>query len=702
MGQEPEGCVQVDEETLFASFSLPLTLQADERREANGLRHGDFLRYRRYCTARLDRLRASLDLRQGRHRYQAKKLPLIIRDERVLLLVQAQAERAWSYGMQLKGENAAAAVSNPRVRAHAIRRLSKALLHAELLEALCNSQTPALFAPPLPCAEKSGKACAAAKKEGDAAPANKKEEIRHGLLARPHALTQEEIASYFASLPCELVPLCDEKTKIEARAYRLSMRAALLQEQERWDQAAETLQELQQAYAHLKRVSSTQDKEQALFKKLLNEVEPQLRLCAFHAGGVASFARAAAAASVSASGGGGAAAAAAGGGAWMARAAKAARSEGPSLAVWRGEEICVSADRPRAGILGATALLESTHFLSNAEVEALAKGGKPAADVEDKLQKLSPDDEDRLVAKYGELSNRFRLCVDLIHAEMLRQPDAPSWLVAEGFCLDVSRCLEVERDVLLLLRFFFGLRRSNEKSQTAGGSRRAHASRGDVGARYASLLQQGVGKMMEEENLDEARRQRMQQWTRSAKDSRALCLAVFDASIGKVAEAYVLSAAVASRTKPLAPHSQLASLDDPQGRLDVFFVALERVVAQLAHRFEARYLAALVREDLKASGAETVETASALAVPAFPVATLRREKVADAQTASAKKLSAHSEMIAAATHYVLPRLEPVPCKPLLFDLAITAYGPPDLKARSEGTGSKRAALRGFVKSLFGR
>ncbi|CBZ53041.1 putative signal recognition particle [Neospora caninum Liverpool] len=685
------------EGALFKPFSLSLALYAEERREANGLRHGDFLRYRRYCTARLNRLRGSLELRQGRNRYQLRKLPVVIRDERVLLLVLTQAERAWSYAMQLKGENAAAAVLNPRVRRHAIQRLSKALMYAQLLENLCNSPTPSLLAPPPASSEaKASKGTGALPKaKEDAKPASGKksgaaEEAPHALLLQPHALTEEEIEAYFASLACELVPLCDEKTKLEARAYRLSILAALLQEQERWEDARQTLEDLRQVYVHLKRVSSTQEREENLFKKLLEQVEPELRLCAFHSGGVASFAKAAApglAASDRKQGG--------------AEGEKRMQTS-PPLVAWRGDDVYVEADRPRMGVLGAVSLIDEVQILKTEDLASAASADTTLERTElgARLQQLSQEDAERLVERYGDLSSRFRLCVDLIHAEMLKHPDVSSWFLAEGYCLDISRCLEVERDIILLLRFFLNLRQSDEKPHGgAGGQHKQQSLRGDAGVRYASLLQQGVGKMMEEENLDEKRKLRMQQWAKIAKDSRALCLAVFDAFTGKLPEAYVLAAAVSSRSKALVPQPQVLPPDDPQGRLDIFFVALQRVVAELAHRYEARHLAAIVKEELKAAGSADEEIAAPTA-PAFPLPGRRGAK-GKAAPAQSGKSDGNREMLALAAQYVLPRLEPLPCKPVLFDLALASYAPPQLKARTEG-GGKRAALRGFVKSLFGR
>ncbi|KFG65081.1 putative signal recognition particle 68 kDa protein [Toxoplasma gondii RUB] len=410
--ERPEGA--------FRSFSLSLSLYVEERREANGLRHGDFLRYRRYCSARLDRLRASLELRQGRNRFQQKKLPVVIRDERVLLLVLTQAERAWSYAMQLKGENAASAVVNLRVRRHCIRRLSKALLYARLLENLCHSETPCMQSPPPPVSDsKAAKGASGKKDETKSSGKKPQAEEGHALLRQPHALPAEEVAAYFLSLGCECVSLCDEKTKLESRAYRLSILAALEQEQENWEAARETLEELRQVYIHLKRVSSTHERETALFKTLLARTEPELRLCAFHSGGVASLAKAGLAGSDRGE---------------KTSGEKRMQSSCPALVVWRGDEVFVEAEKPRKGVLGALSLVEEVQLLKTEALTTLAHADSAFEDstLAERLEALSQEDAERLVERYGDLSSRFRLCVDLIHAEMLKHPDVPSWYLAEA------------------------------------------------------------------------------------------------------------------------------------------------------------------------------------------------------------------------------------------------------------------------------
>lgn len=101
----------------------------------HGLRHGDYLRYRQYCSRRLHRIRKGASLTHGKGRFTKKPLePRMIRDARTLMLPLYNAERAWSYAMQLKRENTG---GEPRPRYHAAQRLAKAAKWSATLADLC-------------------------------------------------------------------------------------------------------------------------------------------------------------------------------------------------------------------------------------------------------------------------------------------------------------------------------------------------------------------------------------------------------------------------------------------------------------------------------------------------------------------------------------------------------------------------------------
>ncbi|XP_076366392.1 signal recognition particle 68 [Tachypleus tridentatus] len=126
-------------DTIFhkKTFTLEILQLVKDSQQQHGLRHGDYQRYRSYCTKRIRRIRKSLHFIQGtKHRFHPKKVTEdVLTDVRYLYLPLMLTERAWAYAMQLKHE----ANTEPRKRFHLIRRLQKAVKHAEELEQLCSS-----------------------------------------------------------------------------------------------------------------------------------------------------------------------------------------------------------------------------------------------------------------------------------------------------------------------------------------------------------------------------------------------------------------------------------------------------------------------------------------------------------------------------------------------------------------------------------
>eukprot|EP01116_Phalansterium_solitarium_P022203 TRINITY_DN7247_c0_g1_i1.p1 TRINITY_DN7247_c0_g1~~TRINITY_DN7247_c0_g1_i1.p1 ORF type:complete len:610 (-),score=207.66 TRINITY_DN7247_c0_g1_i1:357-2186(-) len=123
-------------------FSLDILSTIKLAQNRHGLRHGDYERYRQYCTRRLHRIRKSVKFTHGKNRFQKRTLDLEkISDDRYLLLVLVQAERAWSYAMQKKDESTGGGVeANPRAHFHMVKRLSKAAEYARQLADLCNAK----------------------------------------------------------------------------------------------------------------------------------------------------------------------------------------------------------------------------------------------------------------------------------------------------------------------------------------------------------------------------------------------------------------------------------------------------------------------------------------------------------------------------------------------------------------------------------
>ncbi|KAL7673584.1 hypothetical protein ACOME3_008438 [Neoechinorhynchus agilis] len=123
--------------------NLNVSMSVIEARQAHGLRHDDFQRYRKYCSRRLRNLRQNLKMTNIHTNKKFSKPELEAERPstssiKVLLIFLMEAERAWSFAMQLKQELQSPNASS-RLKHRSNRRLKKAVENAENLEKISNS-----------------------------------------------------------------------------------------------------------------------------------------------------------------------------------------------------------------------------------------------------------------------------------------------------------------------------------------------------------------------------------------------------------------------------------------------------------------------------------------------------------------------------------------------------------------------------------
>ncbi|KXZ48170.1 hypothetical protein GPECTOR_30g266 [Gonium pectorale] len=120
----------------LAPLALNLLSTIKAAQAQNGLRHDDYMRYRKHCTSRLQSLYKALKMQHGRTKYQKRKLDVHnVTDVRHLHVLLFSAERAWAAAMELKKEaelkaGGPSGGADPRKRHHAIGRLGKAVYWA--------------------------------------------------------------------------------------------------------------------------------------------------------------------------------------------------------------------------------------------------------------------------------------------------------------------------------------------------------------------------------------------------------------------------------------------------------------------------------------------------------------------------------------------------------------------------------------------
>ncbi|CAN0188771.1 unnamed protein product [Discosporangium mesarthrocarpum] len=108
-------------------FCLKLHEVIKECQNQNGLRHGDYQRYRQYCTRRLKRVRSSKDVRfmfgKGKNFVGKELTAELTVTPRHLEIPLMMAERAWAFAMQKKQGSKDAP---QHYKQHMMKRLSKA------------------------------------------------------------------------------------------------------------------------------------------------------------------------------------------------------------------------------------------------------------------------------------------------------------------------------------------------------------------------------------------------------------------------------------------------------------------------------------------------------------------------------------------------------------------------------------------------
>ncbi|XP_038068371.1 signal recognition particle subunit SRP68-like [Patiria miniata] len=196
------------------SYTLEVLHIIKESQQQHGLRHGDYQRYRSYCSRRLRRIRKSLKFSYGnRNKYVPRKIKEeTITDVRFLYLPLICAERCWAFMMQLKQESN----TELRKRFHLMSRMLKAVRYAEELETLSQSDK------------------------------------------------------------------CDARSKLEAQAYCAWMKGTLHFEKEQWEDCIKTFSTAKNIYEKL--ASALNEEQQLLYIQRVEEITPNIRYCAYNIG----------------------------------------------------------------------------------------------------------------------------------------------------------------------------------------------------------------------------------------------------------------------------------------------------------------------------------------------------------------------------------------------------------------------------------
>lgn len=133
--------METDDQSPIEPYSLNVHEMIMEMQQQHGLRpDNDYVKYRQYITNRLRRIRNLGNFKYGKGRGFVQH-ELTIEEVRInpilLMIPLLNAERAWSYAMEIKQELEVAKGGHGKLTSHLFGRLKKASLHGEEFEKLC-------------------------------------------------------------------------------------------------------------------------------------------------------------------------------------------------------------------------------------------------------------------------------------------------------------------------------------------------------------------------------------------------------------------------------------------------------------------------------------------------------------------------------------------------------------------------------------
>ncbi|XP_030372284.1 signal recognition particle subunit SRP68 [Scaptodrosophila lebanonensis] len=568
-------------------FTVEILHMIKDAQQQHGLRHGDYQRYRGYCTRRIRRLRKALKYPQGDKRHFKRRDVTLSQltgkraDERYIHIPLISAERAWAYAMQLKQE----ANTEPRKRFHLINKMRRACFYALQLQELCNSEA------------------------------------------------------------------FDARTKLECEAYVAWMHGTLHFELQLWKTAGEHLKRAQVVYENL--AKALPDDEQELYRAKVNEFTPNLRYCAYNISGGASGGNIDEILELRAQG-------VLENLDVLVSQTKTESSEGLQTIDWRGRKVTVRPEKVRLFLLSAQELDKS-----------LAKATKVDAKIE-LIERILMDCKDAIQAVRDEIKQDPKLR-SLTTGQTV---SGVQYLLAYLSYIRHSRTLQ--RNLCLVEQAKLNFYDPNQQSQIVGDGKRVRSQ--DL-ARLYEIILQNVTEMQQISGMEEDSRyqEEVSNLALTFKAFRCYYIALTLIDMKKWKEAVALYerasnyASEALKGKTSAEFQLQAELKKLVSTID-------------GCKFSAHAYSVL--EDDNSEDASSNAKAQKTTKPLYErLSQYKEDQSLHTKTPNVFKLT--------------PDMEPIPCKPLFFDLAMNYLELPSLEDKLESPGKKGASITGFVKGFLG-
>eukprot|EP00930_Biecheleria_cincta_P035370 TRINITY_DN2432_c0_g2_i1.p1 TRINITY_DN2432_c0_g2~~TRINITY_DN2432_c0_g2_i1.p1 ORF type:complete len:592 (-),score=150.53 TRINITY_DN2432_c0_g2_i1:94-1869(-) len=424
---------------------------------------------------------------------------------------------------------------------------------------------------------------------------------------------------------------CDQRTQLECEAYTAFLEGTWSLEKEVWSEAKTKLLRCKKLAEHL--ALAAEPAEAALFRnQLIQDIGPMLRECRYNLGEAEDGDD---------------------------DSSKKVASDGKSVKAaagglsYRGCDISVPSDKIATKLRKCLEMAKALQAESEAEETLSAEVGE----------------------KYGELSVEFGDALKDIHAQLIAagadgDSETADWRTTEAFTREISTCINIERNLLLLRNHLAKL----DDIEDATTSEARRMCRPEEGMRFCDLLKEDFQSLSQLPETSESLEATLSTLTKAVLDYRCLYLALCHTSMGKMLEAAALLEMLGARLEEVA--ADVKDAPEPVGRLQQLFQQLREQLPSRVSSWRCRVLVQLV----KAS---------------------RKEKSADTEVVGSGLLSNQKPKQDALAAFP-PKFRDIPCKPLLFDLAFPLIEAPDIESllpKRKADGQKKGAAAAVAGAL---
>jgi signal recognition particle subunit SRP68 len=406
---------------------------------------------------------------------------------------------------------------------------------------------------------------------------------------RLHSARRFAKAAYWAEfLEKQCTVHADQRTQREAEAYTAFMMGTVLLEKESWAEALDKLQRCKKVCEQLALASDPA--EAKLFKDHIQELVPAIRECKYKSGkrdmqedGDEDL-------------------------------GPISRSGGLEGLEYRGHGLASPSDKIKEKLTKCLQLAKDT--------------------------KVSDDQQSAaVIEKYGEVVADFSDLLNDIHADMITSKDLSEdeWRLIEAFAREMSICLNIERNLVLLWNHLVKL----ESIVDISSQEARKTCRPEEGMRFCDLLKEDLENLRDLPKTSSGISDTLTKYQDVAKNCRCLFLALCQILLNKPLESAALFEHLHNREECEVGEV----LEEPLDRLHARFEQIAENLPNRVTQWRCRGLAQLCgKQNAKAKEQDTKDSAAAASFP--------------------------------------PRVKDIPCKPLLFDLAFPCIEPPDFDERN--------------------